>query len=131
MSDTLTKPKVKIDNKIKLQVEEQSHLEQQVIVHCKIRTDQNMSMGIRIWPTTFLLDNNSDHQSKLLHHENIPMVPEWKEIPKGDTYTFTLFFSALPKPCVKFHMVELIPSAGGFQALNILRTKSDVYYVEL
>lgn len=131
MSDTLTKPKVKIDKKIKEEIAEQEDLEAQVVVHCQIRTPSNMPMGIRIWPTTFLLDNGSQHQSKLLHHENIPLVPQWKEVPPNTSYTFTLIFSALPKSCSKFHMLELIPQSGGFEALDIMRNKMDIYYVKI
>ncbi len=131
MSDILTKPKVVIAEKIKQEIAEQEELEAQVVVHCQIQTPSNMPMGVRIWPTTFLLDNDSQHQSKLLHHENIPLVPQWKEIPPNTSYTFTLFFSALPQSCAKFHMVELITQSGGFEALNLLRNKLDVYYVKI
>lgn len=131
MSDVLSKPKVKIGDKIKKQIKAQEDYEKQVIVHCKIKTSDNMSMGIRIWPTTFLLDNDSNHQSTLLHYENIPMVPEWKEIAPGVDYVFTLIFSGLPKSCSKFHLIEVIPQSGGFEVLNIGRNKTDVYSVEL
>lgn len=131
MSDILTKPKVKIDEKIKKQAKEQEALEQQVIVHCSLVTPATMDIGIRIWPSTFLLDNNSDHKSKLIHQENIPMMPNWKSIPAGKEYRFTLFFSGLPKSCSKFHMIELIPQSGGFEVLNIIRNQTDVYDVKL
>lgn len=131
MTDTLTKPKVEIDKKIKKQIKANEDLEKQVIVHCKLNTPSTMNMGIRIWPTTFLLDHHSNHKSKLLHHENIPMVPSWKEIPANANYTFTLIFEALPKSCDKFHMKEVIPQSGGFEVLNIKRNKTDVYYVNI
>jgi len=131
MSDTLTKPKVDIAEDLSFKVKEQEDLEQQVVVHCKINTPPKVPMGIRIWPSTFLLDHDSDHKSTLLHHENIPLMPGWKMVPSNKEYVFTLFFSGLPKSCSKFHLVELIPQKGGFESLNIIRNKRDVYTVHL
>ncbi len=130
MSDVLTKPKIKIEEDLKKQILEQEQLEQQVIVHCNIRTPQQSPIGVRIWPTTFLLDHTSDHKSTLLHNENIPLMPDWKMVPPGVTFRFTLIFSSLPKTCNKFHLVELIPQSGGFEALNITRNDRDVYEVD-
>lgn len=131
MSDVLTKPKVKIANDLKVKAKQQEDLEQQVIVHCNIVTPSQTPMGIRIWPSTFLLDDKSDHKSRLLHNENIPLMPNWKMVPSGEKYKFTLIFSGLPKSCDKFHLVELIPQSGGFESLNIIRNKTDVYQVHL
>lgn len=123
--------KVKVSPKIKRLVKEQEDLEKQVVVHCTIRNDSSTHLGIRIWPTTFLLDEGSNHKSQLVHHENIPLLPNWKFIAGKSSCTFTLFFSALPKSCVRFHMVELIPQPDGFEVMNIERNEQDVYHVRL
>ena len=131
MSDILTKPKITIAKELKSKIKEQADLEKQVIVHCKIKTPASLQMGIRIWPTTFLFDHTSEHKSQLVHQENIPLMPGWKSIPSGSIYTFTLIFNGLPRTCYKFHLIELTPQTGGFESLNIIRNKTDVYTVEL
>ena len=131
MSDTLTKPKIKVDADIKKQVKEQEELEQQVIVHCTLHAPASMTMGVRIWQSTFLFDKESSHKSKLLHQENIPLAPSWKDIAPGAKFTFTLFFSPLPKSCTEFHLREVIPVSGGFEVQNIKRNHMDVYRVRI
>lgn len=129
MTDIFTKPGVEVSEELKEMAKAIEQLEQQVIVHCHIKA--SMDVNIRIWQTTFLLDHASSHKSQLLHNENIPLVPAWKKIPSHVEYVFTLFFSGLPKSCKKFHLFEVIPESGGFEALNIIRNDSDVYHVNL
>jgi hypothetical protein len=104
--------------------------ESQVIVHCSY-TSAGSGDLIRIWPTTFLIPQNSSFKSQLIHAENITLFPFWTEIPLGKTHTFTLVFQGLPRDCILFDMVEEIGQPGAFVVKNIRRNKTDVYHVEI
>jgi hypothetical protein len=120
-------PVKKIHDKIK---EKNKHQEdKQVIVHCKFYGTGNTR--IRIWASTYLVDNNSGHTSKLLTAYNIPFYPVWKNVEKGETINFTLIFAGLPKSCETFDLYEEIPQRGGFFKNNIKRNQSDVYTITL
>jgi hypothetical protein len=123
-----TKPSVDIDTLHAIDAEtlEDSY----VYVHCYFR-NSHKDMLIRIWRTTYLLDRGSGSRSKLVHAENISFAPVWTQIPDGKTYSFLLIFSALPKSCKLFDLVEDIPQAGGFFIENIARNQSDVYHIDL
>ena len=101
-----------------------------VYVHCFFQIP-SPDMLIRIWRTTFLTDCHSIGKSQLIHAENISYAPEWTMIPSKGTYSFLLIFSALPKSCTLFDLVEEIPQPGGFHIRNIRRNKSDVYRVTI
>lgn len=90
-----------------------------------------MGDAIRIWPSTFLVCRLSGHRSKLLHAEGIPHAPQWRTVPPGGVAYFTLIFTALPKECILFDLVEEIPDEGGFYTPAILRNGMDVYRVEV
>ncbi len=111
--------------------EELTHLEEegQVMVHISTRSEVDMYM--RIWPTTFLVDHQGSSSAKLLRQYNISMAPEWTFIPGSSAYRFTLVFERLPKECVMFDLLEIIPEPGGFSWTNILRNKQDVYWLRL
>lgn len=102
--------------------------EAQVTVHCSF-TSTMSGEQIRIWKTTWLTDRDSTHRSRLLHAENITLYPEWTPVEQGTTLRFTLIFSALPKGCTAFDLIEIIPQPGAFHIRNIKRNKSDVYRV--
>jgi hypothetical protein len=120
------KRKVKIEKSTQRKLLSQAKEEAQVIVHCRY-TGRQMGDRIRIWKSTFLCDRNSSHKSKMIHVENIAMYPTWMFIGGGQTVYFTLFFTALPKSCRSFDMIEQIPEFGGFEVENIQRNTSDVY----
>ncbi|GHN01678.1 hypothetical protein WSM22_31670 [Cytophagales bacterium WSM2-2] len=101
-----------------------------VYVHCQFPI-QTPGMLIRIWKTTVLKDCHSSGQSQLVHAENISYAPQWTMIPDTGTYSFLLIFSALPKSCTQFDLVEEIPQAGGFLVKNIQRNKTDVYRITI
>jgi hypothetical protein len=101
-----------------------------VYVHCLFPIP-SPDMLIRIWKTTFLRDCHSPGQSPLIHAENISFAPEWTLIPDKGTYSFLLIFSALPKSCLLFDLIEDIPQPGGFLVRNIKRNKTDVYRITL
>lgn len=88
-------------------------------------------MLARIWRTTFLIDKISSARSPLVHAENITLAPQWTLLPDFVSYTFLLIFSALPKACKQFDLVEEIAQPGGFVVKNIARNKSDVYHINL
>ncbi|HMT28314.1 MAG TPA: hypothetical protein PKD91_03435 [Bacteroidia bacterium] len=98
-----------------------------IIVHCHFSGEG----AIRIWRSTFLIDKNNSHRSKLLHVENISLAPHWTFIDNTNGYTFTLYFEGLPKTCKIFDLHEIIPQPGGFFIPSIPRNEEDVYRVEI
>ena len=101
-----------------------------VYVHCSFPIP-TPGMLIRVWKTTFLSDNHSSSRSQLIHAENISYAPEWTMIPDKGVYSFLLIFSALPKSCILFDLIEDIPQPNGFLVKGIKRNKTDVYRITL
>ncbi len=101
-----------------------------VYVHCYFDNPYTDAL-IRIWASTFLIDRDSHARSGLLHAENISLAPQWTLIPDNVLFRFLLVFSALPKSCTVFDLLEDIPQAGGFHFKNIHRNTSDVYHIIL
>lgn len=101
-----------------------------VYVHCSFDNTWKDAL-IRIWKTTFLVDHNSGAKSSLIHAENISLAPLWTIIPDNSIHNFILIFSALPKSCTLFDLIEEIPQAGGFLVKNIQRNPRDVYHVTI
>ena len=122
-----------------IQIEEQKGLtlpdhERQTIVHCQMRLPPNpdlhiwMETLIRIWPTTFLIQDNGIRK-KLLFFDKITAYPVWMTVRLP--HTFTLIFEGLDEECLQFDLVEEIPQQGGFEARDILRNTSDVYRMDI
>jgi hypothetical protein len=101
-----------------------------VYVHCYLDNDAK-DMLIRIWKTTFLVDQNTGNRSKLIHAENVSFAPMWTMVPDGTTYNFLLIFSSLPKSCTQFDLIEEVPTSGGFRIHDINRTMNDVYHINI
>lgn len=101
-----------------------------VYVHCYFN-NRWKDMLIRIWKTTYLVDKGSGSRSGLVHVENISLAPVWTLIPDGTTYSFLLIFSALPKTCQQFDLLEDIRQPGGFHITDIPRNETDVYHIDL
>lgn len=101
-----------------------------VYVHCSFDNSWKDAL-IRIWRTTFLVDQGSGSKSSLVHAENISIAPLWTIIPDKCIHNFILVFSALPKSCKQFDLIEEIPQPGGFVVRNIQRNLRDVYHVTL
>ena len=116
MIETLEKPEVKIEVKT-LESEER-----QTIVHCTCGEDY----AFRIWPSTFLIEHETDKRAKLITAFNISFAPQWT---LNDGKGFTLIFEGLSKGCTKFDLKEIIPQEGGFEVLGIARNNMDVYQV--
>ncbi len=105
--------------------------ERQVIVHCCFPASPFLGNLIRIWHSTYLFDNQSEHRSKMIHAENISISPYWTPVPFMKDFWFTLIFSGLPKDCKSFDLKEVIPEEGGFFVESIKRNSSDVYRVKI
>ena len=102
--------------------------ERSTVVHCTVNGYPFWPTGIRIWPTTFLIQENGKRK-KLLQAYNITPYPDWKWVFHG--HVFTLVFEGLDKDCLLFDLLEDIPQPGGFCIENIERNKQDVYWVEI
>ena len=124
-----TIPKPSISPEILESLQTKTMEEKQVIVHCCYPASFFEGNLIRIWQSTFLIDNTIQHKSHLIHHENISLYPYWTEVPPMKDYWFTLVFSGLPKECTSFDLKEIIPQEGGFFIQNIKRNASDVYRI--
>lgn len=105
--------------------------EKQVIVHCCFPASPFLGNLIRIWNTTYLVDNTSSHKSKMIHAENITIYPNWTAVPFMKDFWFTLIFSGLPKDCKSFDFKEIIPEEGGFFVKSIKRNGSDIYRIKI
>ncbi len=131
MPSIITKPKVDISEDLLAELETFVQTEGQVIVHCLLYSTVKTGTLVRIWPTTYLFDKDSPHRSELVTAENICYYPTWQQVAPGKVAHFTLIFSALPRACSSFDLVEVIPQLNGFNAPNIQRNDTDVYYVRL
>ena len=126
---TITKPE--IVQEILQFLQPKIEVEKQVIVHCCFPATFFEGNLIRIWRSTFLVDESCSYKSGLIHHENISLYPDWTVVPAFQDFWFTLVFSGLPKDCKTFDLQEIIPEEGGFHVKNIKRNGSDVYRVKL
>ncbi|MBN8575376.1 MAG: hypothetical protein KF775_02205 [Cyclobacteriaceae bacterium] len=126
--DIPIKPKVETD--VLTAIDTRTLEDQHVYVHCYYKNELN-EMLIRVWRSTFLVDNSSGTRSELVHAENISYAPQWTIIPGKKVFSFLLIFSALPKDCRQFDLVEDIPQAGGFFIPAIQRNELDVYHVDI
>lgn len=126
---TITQPKIAPE--LYTQLQEKFEEEKQVIVHCYFTNNYTIGNLIRIWQSTFLVDQFTGSRSPLLFWDNISMYPYWTEVPPVKEYKFTLVFSGLPKDCRVFDFVEEIPQEGGFLVTDIERNPSDVYVIKL
>jgi hypothetical protein len=123
-----TKPEVEVETLTSVDTDalEDSY----VYVHCYFPNAEK-DMLVRIWKTTYLIDRASGARSSLVHNENISLAPVWTQIADGTSYSFLLIFSALPKSCQYFDLVEDIPQPGGFFVESITRNQTDVYHIDL
>lgn len=129
MTKIITEPKISIEAEILEQLKTQVDEQGQVVVHC-LYDSQSPSL-IRIWPSTFLYDRDSPHNSELVHVENISYFPTWTEAKQGKNH-FTLIFSGLPRTCSVFDLIEHCDNEyGAFKINSIRRNKSDIYYIQL
>ncbi len=123
-----TKPEV--DEEVLTSIDPSTLEDSYVYVHCYFNNTSE-DMLIRIWRSTFLIDRASGSRSSLIHAENISYAPMWTMIPKKGRFSFLLIFSALPKDCTVFDLLEDIPQTGGFFIQGIQRNQLDVYHVDI
>ena len=100
-----------------------------VVVH--FLCDPYYTHAMRVWRTTYLLDLDSAHRSKLIDKKHITYAPNWTSIKPGAAHRFTLYFEPLPKRVIQFDLMEIIPQPGGWHIQGIRRNREDVYYVRL
>jgi hypothetical protein len=124
------KTKPEVEREVLASIDPATLEDQHVYVHCYF-DNQSDDMLIRIWQSTFLIDRASGARSELIHIENISYAPQWTMIPKKGTFSFLLIFSALPKDCTVFDLLEDIPQAGGFFVQGIKRNELDVYHEDI
>ena len=124
------KVKPSVDDKVLTSIELSVLDDSYVYVHCSFDNMWREAL-IRIWKTTFLIDRGSGAKSRLVHAENISVAPLWTVIPDNCIHNFILIFSALPKSCSSFDLVEEIPQPGGFVVKDIQRNARDVYHVTM
>jgi hypothetical protein len=130
--EIISEPKVKIDTSILHDLLTSAEEQGQVVLHILYHAPVFALMNIRIWPTTYLYDKHSSHKSQLVHAENIVMYPHWMPCIPGEKLVFTLIFTGLPKSCTIFDFVEVCDSEfGAFEARNISRNETDIYYLEM
>lgn len=130
IQDPPVKTKPEVDGEVLAAIDPSTLEDSFVYVHCYFE-NQSDDMLIRIWRSTYLIDRSSGSRSELVHIENISYAPMWTMIPKKGTFSFLLIFSALPKDCVVFDLLEDIPQAGGFFVQSIKRNELDVYHVDI
>lgn len=125
-------PKVKptVETDVLTQIDPQTLEDSHVYVHCYYKNEMD-EMLIRVWRSTYLIDRSSGVRSELIHAENISYAPQWTVIPGKITFSFLLIFTALPKDCTVFDLLEDIPQAGGFFVSGIKRNALDVYHVDI
>lgn len=99
-----------------------------IYVHGHVKPQAN-EMLIRIWQSTYLIGKEAGERAELIHAENITYAPLWTIVPDKLQFNFLLIFSALPKTCRVFDLVEQIPQPGGFFIPNIRRNQTDIYHV--
>lgn len=129
-ADPPVKTRPEVDVETLSQIDPSTLEDSFVYVHCYFQNSWR-DMLIRIWRSTYLVDKSSGVKSPLVHAENISIAPAWTRVPDGQTYSFLLIFSALPKACTLFDLVEEIDQPGGFHIANISRNTTDVYHVDI
>ena len=123
------KPAIKIkpaeEVKVNLAPEHQYKEERQVLVRAYITE----FMPVRIWPSTYLICNQTGTRLKMLFSENVSKAPHWGLIAPYER--FYMIFEGLPKACLSFDLYEEIDQPGNFHIKNIGRNGSDVYDLEI
>jgi hypothetical protein len=124
---TIARPQVEIDADVQALVEQQA--EQCTIVHCRYYTGE--PAGVRIWPTTYLVED-SGKRCSLVKAFNISIMPEWTfHFIENDYIRFTLVFEGLAQDCREFYVLEDIPQPYAFYSKMIKKNSSGVYTAEV
>ncbi len=110
-------------------IQDETLPEDPIVVH--VRCAPDYAPYVRIWRSTFLLDQASSVTSELLRFENISLYPHWYPIPEGCPHQFTLFFRQMPRRVRVFDLAEIIPEPRGWFFPGIRRNDADVYWLDL
>lgn len=124
MAEIKLESEVIISPELLTEIEEES----QVVIHCHMDCTE-FADAARIWPTTYIIDNETKIKYQLVYVEGVTMYPDWTYIDEGDSLHFVLFFRGLPKSCKSFDLIEIIQQPGAFECKNIPRNSTDIYYV--
>ncbi len=99
----------------------------QTIIHCKVAEAEL----IRIWKTTYLVQDNGTKAS-LLYADGISIAPSWSLVQNTNGYAyFTLIFESLDKECTSFYLDEIIPEPHAFYTNSVRKNNSGIYSVAL
>lgn len=105
----------------------------QTVIHCHYHATKYIGGGwVNIWPSTFLVHEESGLRISLLFAFGICLAPEKYYFKKwGERKSFTLLFPAIPRHWEKFSLVEECPGEDGFRIEHIHRNDTGVYHVDL
>ena len=123
-------PSIEMDEFVKNALLHHTEVRGQVIVHVKYATPHWQDSMIRIWPTTFLVSQQTAEKSPIVNAVNITWYPVYMPL-SGPVTLFTLIFEGLPKNCTSFDLIEETLQSDGFEYRNIARNKSDVYTITM
>lgn len=98
--------------------------ERQITIHCFVKGETVLSVS----PDTFLFSHSPHRKAFLLFSFGAPIHPATSY---GIDQRFTLIFSPLDRACKKFNFIEGKLHTGMFLVADIVRTKEDVYNIEL
>ena len=127
MSLTITEESIQIDEKLLTLTQDEK--EKCTIVHCSYHATDEYFVGVRIWPSTFLVQDDG-RRCKLIKEFNITRAPQWTYYYSPDA-RFTLVFEGLSKDCKSFYLQEYIAEEGSFYTDEIPRNNTDVYRVNV
>lgn len=130
IQEPLTKPRPVLDPDLEVSEKTYAKTDSHVYVHCYFQNEWKDAL-VRIWKTSFLIDQATGLKSALLHAENISIAPVWTLIADNRTHDFLLIFEGLPNSCTQFDFIEEISQPGGFCVRNIPRNQQDVYHVDV
>jgi len=114
------------DRKVEMSAENANDL---VVVHCRFTSDAPARMNLS--PTTYLWDQILNHRSRLLYAHGMAIDPDEMQIAADEVIRFTLIFAPLPPRCQSFWFWENTYEPFSFHAVEIQRTRNDVYEIEL
>lgn len=117
--------KIKQKPKVELHSDHEPKEDKQVT----IRSWATCPMSLRIWPSTYLICNQTGNRSRLLYSENVGRYPQWKFINANER--FLMVFESLPDECVTFDLYEDIPESDEFHVRNILKNRLGVYDIQI
>jgi hypothetical protein len=126
---SLFEPEIATQEKITAKMKLEPALEGQVIMHFlhQVCFPFCFRCKIEIYPDIHLISDTGSKKANLIHIAN--RSSSLKFTSTGEFTRFTLVFSALPKSCRTFDLIE--PGENGWKLLNIPRNTSDVYHIKL